>query len=192
MEINILPVPVFFPLIVGFVLLFLPNTIKSVSRALTLIISVLTFVLGIQIFAQGEAEYTWSILQIGEVQLDLLLSVTPLGGFILMFAMGFGLLITLYSLKSVGPSAKRVNEYYGAVLITMRLSRNTAFQSLIVSADILGDRYCFTVSSDSNRGQKLQFRSDEKFCHDRGIRRRFLAGRFYGMGTFRDICDLGY
>jgi len=122
LEINILCMPIFLPLIVGFVLLFLPNKIKSVSRALALIISVITFVLGIQIFAQGQAEYTWSILQIGEVKLDLLdllLSVTPLGGFILMFAMGFGLLITLYSLKSVGPSAKRVNEYFGAVLITI-------------------------------------------------------------------------
>jgi formate hydrogenlyase subunit 3/multisubunit Na+/H+ antiporter MnhD subunit len=35
-----------------------------------------------------------------------------------MFAMGFGLLITLYSLKSMA-GAKRANEYYGAILLTI-------------------------------------------------------------------------
>jgi len=33
--------------------------------------------------------------------------------------MGFGLLITLYSLRSVSQNAKRVNEYYGAILLTI-------------------------------------------------------------------------
>ena len=118
MEINILTVPVFLPLIVGFVLLFLPNRMKFLSKAATLIISVITFALAVRIFRLGPAEYAWPILQIGELNLELLLSTTPLGTFILMFAMGFGLLITLYSLKSMA-GAKRLNEYYGAILITI-------------------------------------------------------------------------
>jgi formate hydrogenlyase subunit 3/multisubunit Na+/H+ antiporter MnhD subunit len=109
---NILCIPVFF-------LLFLPNKLKSTSRALTLIISGLTFILGIRIFTGGESVYTWPILELENINLDLLLITTPLGKFVLLFAMGFGLLITLYSLKSVGPNAKRVNEYYGAILLTI-------------------------------------------------------------------------
>jgi formate hydrogenlyase subunit 3/multisubunit Na+/H+ antiporter MnhD subunit len=119
LEINILPIPVFLPLIAGFVLLFLPNKFKSVSRALTFVISVITFILGIMIFAGGESAYSWLILALDSVSLELLLKVTPLGKFVLLFAMGFGLLITLYSLKSVGSGVKRVNEYYGAILLTI-------------------------------------------------------------------------
>ena len=118
---KILLIPVFLPLIAGFVLLFLPNKIKSLSKALTLIISGFLFALAIQIFTLGQLDYTWSILQIGNLKLDLLLSAKPLGAFILMFAMGFGLLITLYSLKSrvTSHEQRATNIYYGAVLLTM-------------------------------------------------------------------------
>jgi len=119
LEMNILCIPIFLPLVVGFVLLFLPNKFKSVSRALTFIISAVTFVLSIRIFTGGESSFAWPILQLGNVNLELLLSTTPLGNFVLLFAMGFGLLITLYSLKSVGSGVKRVNEYYGAILLTI-------------------------------------------------------------------------
>ena len=122
-EMNILSISVFLPLIVGFLMLFLPNNIKSVSRALTFIISAVTFALGIKIFTGGESDYILPILQLGEslggLDLELILKVKPLGAFILMFAMGFGLLITLYSLKSVGANIKRINEYYGAILLTI-------------------------------------------------------------------------
>ena len=114
---------VFVPLATGFVLLFLPNKIKSVSRVLTLIISIVTFVLAVWVFILGCSWDTWSVLQIEieNLNLELLLSVTPLGAFILMFAMGFGLLITLYSLKSQATSyePRATNIYYGAVLLTI-------------------------------------------------------------------------
>jgi formate hydrogenlyase subunit 3/multisubunit Na+/H+ antiporter MnhD subunit len=119
LEVNILCIAVFLPLIVGFVLLFLPNKIKSVSRALTLIISVITFILGIKIFTGGASEYTWSILQLEGVSLELLLSVTPLGKFVLLFAMGFGLLITIYSLRNTQYAIRNTNIYYGAILLTI-------------------------------------------------------------------------
>ena len=115
---SILLIPIFLPLIAGFVLLFLPSKIRSLSKALTLIISGLTFALAIRIFTLGQSNYAWSVLETGGLKLDLLLSAKPLGAFILMFAMGFGLLITLYSLKSMA-GAKRVNEYYGAILLTI-------------------------------------------------------------------------
>ena len=118
---NILPISVFLPLIAGFVLLFLPNRMRPLSRALTLIISVVTFILAVRIFTVGQSDYAWSVLQIGNLKLDLLLSVKPLGAFILMFACGFGLLITLYSLKSRAASheSRGTNIYYGAILLTI-------------------------------------------------------------------------
>jgi len=109
---------VFLPLIAGFVLLFLPNRIKHLSAALTLIISVVTFALAIRIFAAGRSDYSWSVFQINELKLDLLLTAKPLGAFILLFAAGFGVLITLYSLKSMA-GAKRLNEYYGSILLAI-------------------------------------------------------------------------
>jgi len=108
---------VFLPLAVGFVLLFLPDRIKLLSKALTLIISLFAFVLAIRIFSLGQLDYSFSVLQINNVKLDLLLSSGPLGAFILMFAMGFGLLITLYSLKT--HAIKNTNIYYGSILLTI-------------------------------------------------------------------------
>jgi len=118
---NILPVLVFLPLAVGFVMLFLPNRIKGFSRALALIISAIAFAFAVRIFRHGGADCSWSILAIDNLKLDLLLGVNPLRRFILMFAMGFGLLITLYSLKtrSTRDESQATNIFYGAVLLTI-------------------------------------------------------------------------
>lgn len=115
---QVLAVLVFLPLVVGFVLLFLPDVLKSLSKFLALVVAALAFALSIYIFTLDRAVYIWRLLDIGDLSLDVLLRSTPLGAFILMFAMGFGLLITLYSLKSMA-GAKHQNEYYGAVLITI-------------------------------------------------------------------------
>jgi formate hydrogenlyase subunit 3/multisubunit Na+/H+ antiporter MnhD subunit len=115
---DILLIPVLWPLIAGFVLLFVPNRIKFLPKAITLFLSAIAFVAAIRIFAVGRLEFAWSVLQIENLKLDLLLSAKPLGAFILVFAMGFGLLITLYSLKSM-TSTKHLNEYYGAILLTI-------------------------------------------------------------------------
>jgi formate hydrogenlyase subunit 3/multisubunit Na+/H+ antiporter MnhD subunit len=140
LETNILCIPVFLPLIVGFILLFLPNKLRFLSQALTLIISVIAFALSIRIFNIGQTAYNLPILQLGDqfgdLKLTLMLNAQPLGAFILIFAMGFGLLISLYSIRSVGVGAsglitdlstkdknaatiRRVNEYYGAILLTI-------------------------------------------------------------------------
>jgi formate hydrogenlyase subunit 3/multisubunit Na+/H+ antiporter MnhD subunit len=114
---KILPILVFLPLVTGFALLFLPNKLRHLSKALTLIISVIALFLAVRIFRSDQLAYSWSLMQIGNVKLDLLLSSQPLGAFILMFAMGFGLLITLYSLKT--HAINNTNIYYGSILITI-------------------------------------------------------------------------
>ncbi|MCK4751881.1 MAG: NADH dehydrogenase [Planctomycetes bacterium] len=115
---NNLLISIFLPLIAGFILLFVPNRARAFCKAVTLIISVVAFVLAINIFKAGDAAHGWPVLQIDGFSLDLLLKVTPLGSFILMFAMGFGVLITIYSLKSTA-QVKRAGEFYGAILLTL-------------------------------------------------------------------------
>ena len=121
METSILCIPVFLPLIVGFVLMFLPNKHSSLFRALTLIISIIVFVIAISIFTSGGSDTTWPVLQLHGLELILMLSVTNLGKFMLLFAMGFGVLITLYSLKSRSAEDEKRNAgiYYGATLLAI-------------------------------------------------------------------------
>lgn len=115
---RILLYPVFLPLAAGFVLLFLPRGARPLFKLVTVVVSLVAFGLAVQIFRLEQAAYDWPILALGEFQLDLLLTATPLGSFILMFAMGFGVLITLYSLSSRAPVA-RANEYYGSLLLAV-------------------------------------------------------------------------
>jgi len=115
---RILLYPVFLPLAVGFALLFLPRRGKPLFKLVTTAVSIAAFVLSIRIFQLEKSTYNWPILTLGEFRLDLLLTTTPLGSFILMFAMGFGVLITLYSLKSRAEVA-RANEYYGSILLAV-------------------------------------------------------------------------
>ena len=120
-EISILNVPVFLPLIIGFIILLLPNKFSSLFRGLTLIISIAVFILGIMIFQSGGPDVSWTILQVGKFELVLMLTATLLGKFMLLFATGFGLLITLYSLKSrtTADERRNANIYYGAILLAI-------------------------------------------------------------------------
>lgn len=121
METSILCIPVFLPLIIGFILMFMPNRLSSLFRALTLIISIIAFVIAVSIFISGGFDTTWPVLQLEGLELVLMLSVTKLGAFMLLFAMGFGLLITLYSFKSRSADDEKRNSniYYGATLLAI-------------------------------------------------------------------------
>jgi formate hydrogenlyase subunit 3/multisubunit Na+/H+ antiporter MnhD subunit len=109
---------VFVPLAVGFVLLFLPNKLKAVFQKLTLVIAALTFVLSIWIFAGRPEDFSLRVFQIGDFRLEMLLTATALGSFMLLFAAGFGLLIAIYSLKAVGDTGSS-NLYFGSLLMTI-------------------------------------------------------------------------
>lgn len=115
---SILLVPVFLPLAAGFVFLFLPNKTRELIKVLALIILAFVFAISIRIFNLGGLNYSRPLFRIGSASLELLLIARPLGAFILMFAAGFGLLIALYSLKSAA-KIKSLNEYYGAILLTV-------------------------------------------------------------------------
>jgi formate hydrogenlyase subunit 3/multisubunit Na+/H+ antiporter MnhD subunit len=115
---RILLYPVFLPLAVGFLLLFLPRWTRPLCKLAALVVSVIAFVISLKVFGGGEAAYNWPVLIIGEFRLDLLLASGSLGSFILIFAMGFGILITLYSLGSRF-RIERAGEYYGSILLAI-------------------------------------------------------------------------
>ena len=107
MEITLLmPILIFVPLAVGFVLLFTPAKWKLLHKGCGLLFSALAFLLAIKIYTVGEIVFDRSILDLGQVKLNLLLGTNDLNTFILLFAMGFGLLISIYSLKDT--SAKGI------------------------------------------------------------------------------------
>ena len=115
---NRLCIAVFLPLAVGFVMLFLPGRWRLLSQLLAIVVCGLAFVLSILIFKFGPAAYEGYAFKIAGIDLSLSFAAEPLNKFILVFAMGFGVLITLYSLKAMA-QARRFTEYYGAILLTI-------------------------------------------------------------------------
>jgi formate hydrogenlyase subunit 3/multisubunit Na+/H+ antiporter MnhD subunit len=110
---------VFLPLAVGFVMLFLPGKWRLLPQFMAIAICGLAFVLSVLIFRVGPAAYEGFAFKPAGIDLTLAFTVEPLNKFILMFAMGFGVLITLYSLKAMTAAATRFTEYYGAILLTI-------------------------------------------------------------------------
>lgn len=116
---NRLFVTVFLPLAVGFVMLFLPSRWRLLSQFIAMVVCCLAFVLSILIFRVGPVGYEGYTFNLDGIDLTLTFAAEPLNKFILLFAMGFGVLITLYSLKAFAPAATRFTEYYGAILLTI-------------------------------------------------------------------------
>ncbi|MBN2019176.1 MAG: hypothetical protein JW749_03005 [Sedimentisphaerales bacterium] len=116
---NRLFITVFLPLAVGFVMLFLPGRWRVLSQLLAIVVCGLSFVLSILIFRVGPAGYELYAFKLTGVDLTLSFAAEPLNKFILVFAMGFGVLITLYSLKAMAAAKTRFTEYYGAILLTI-------------------------------------------------------------------------
>jgi formate hydrogenlyase subunit 3/multisubunit Na+/H+ antiporter MnhD subunit len=110
---------VFLPLAVGFVMLFLPGRWRLLSQFMAIVLCGLAFVLSILIFRIGPSGYEGFAFNIAGIDVALSFVAGPLNKFILLFAMGFGVLITLYSLKSMATAATRFTEYYGAILLTI-------------------------------------------------------------------------
>jgi formate hydrogenlyase subunit 3/multisubunit Na+/H+ antiporter MnhD subunit len=116
---NRLFITVFLPLAIGFVMLFLPGRWRLVSQLLAIAVSFVAFVMSIMIFRVGPSGYEGFAFKIAGIDVTLSFVAGPLNKFILVFATGFAVLITIYSLKSMASAATRFTEYYGAILLTI-------------------------------------------------------------------------
>lgn len=115
---SILLIPVFVPLIVGFGLLFMPGRWRVLSGVAVLLVSVLSLAVAVGIWRSGPRTYAMPLLQIDRLDLSLLLATTPLSALILVFAAGFGVLVTVYSFAPM-TGVLRINEYYGSILLAL-------------------------------------------------------------------------
>ena len=115
---KMLLMPIFVPLAVGFVLLFTPAKWKLLHKGCGLLFSVFAFLLAVKIYRAGEIALDLPILDLWQVKLNMLLATTHLNTFILLFAMGFGLLISIYAMKNT-PAPKQSNLFYGALLLAI-------------------------------------------------------------------------
>jgi formate hydrogenlyase subunit 3/multisubunit Na+/H+ antiporter MnhD subunit len=118
MNLSILLIPLLLPLAVGIVILFIPKVLKWVRETLTFITMVITFAAVIKIFLMKEASFRFSIVEIGKFNLSLDLLASPLASFILLFATGFGLLVSLYSFRYMEGKG-RLREYYSFLLFAV-------------------------------------------------------------------------
>ena len=116
MEINMLLIPIFVPLAVGFVLLFTPRKWTIVHKACGLFVSGLALFAAVKLYIGEKILYDRPLLDLWGMKLNFLLMTNHLNTFILLFAMGFGLLIALYSLKNT-PAPIQSNFFYGALLL---------------------------------------------------------------------------
>ena len=191
---------VFLPLIIGFILLFLPSRMKGFFKGVTLVVSIIALILAVMIFAGDPVDYEWSVLKIGDIKLDILLTAKPLGQFILLFAMGFGVLITLYSLKSAA-AIKQANIYYGSILLTIGgtagilLSNHLLF--LLIFWEVVTVSLYLLISTG---GQNSNFAATKSFAMIGASDAAFLlgimmvwvlAGRSFVMSSIGGIPTVG-
>jgi formate hydrogenlyase subunit 3/multisubunit Na+/H+ antiporter MnhD subunit len=118
MSFNILLVPILLPLAAGVLILFIPKILKWVREILTFLAMVVIFAVAIKIFLLKDVAYSFSILEMGKFNLSLDLVTSPLSSFILIFITGFGLLVSLYSLRYM-ESKPRLREYYAFLLFAV-------------------------------------------------------------------------
>ncbi len=115
-------IPVFVPLVAGFVLLFIPTRIlmaRLLGSVCCMAIAMFTVLAAFSILLKGQGQFAWTILDMEGIDLRLLLRVNALRAFILMFATVFGLLIALYSFSAAQLGIRRVGEYYGSILLAI-------------------------------------------------------------------------
>jgi formate hydrogenlyase subunit 3/multisubunit Na+/H+ antiporter MnhD subunit len=115
-------IPVFVPLVVGFVLLFIPTRIliaRQLGSVCCMAIAMFTVLVAFSLLLKGSGQFAWTLLDREGIDLCLLLRVDALRAFILMFATVFGLLIALYSFSAALLGIQRVGEYYGSILLAI-------------------------------------------------------------------------
>jgi len=115
---DLLVISVAVPLLAGFLMLFVPDKLGFVHKTVTLLVSGGVFALAVMIFLGGRGEeFLYPVLNLGQANLDLVLTATSMGSFFFMFASLFGLLVTVYSISCGGP--EKANLFYGSISLVI-------------------------------------------------------------------------
>lgn len=117
MNSNILLYPVFLPIVVGVICLLISK--KGIKEALSVGISLVTFVLSLGIFLRGDLAFSRPWLP--TLGINFSLRSYHFSSFILLFITLFGVLISLYSIRFMA-GKPRLKEYYAYLLWTIGAS----------------------------------------------------------------------
>ena len=108
---ELLALPVLLPLAAAILIFILPRRLPWVREALTLLAASAAFLAAWRIFRVSPEPLRMPLLSLAGFSLALELAATPLASFILLFATGYGVLLSLYSFSYFG-ARPRGKEYY--------------------------------------------------------------------------------
>jgi len=113
--------PVFVPIIIGLIILFLPQRLRPLHGALALLVTIFTFVISVRIFLLPKLTYQLFTWKVGGANLSFELLSYHFGACMALFVSLFGLLLTLYSLGYIR-GKEYPNRYFSYLLITVGAS----------------------------------------------------------------------
>jgi formate hydrogenlyase subunit 3/multisubunit Na+/H+ antiporter MnhD subunit len=163
MSVNLLLIPVVLPLAVGLFNFILPKKDRWFRGILSLTTAAVTFASAVWIFVEKDLVFRYSLFAVGNFSLSFDLAPTPLSSFILIFATGFGLLISLYSLGYLS-GKNRPREYYSFFLFALGGSSGVLladhFLILLIFWEIVSASLYFLITiggSESKAGASKTF-----------------------------------
>ena len=124
------------PLVVGFIMLFIPGKLKILHKLIAFLISLGAFGLSVLIFFRDQPlSYSLPLFSQDTLNLTFLLQTTVLNKFLLFFAMGFGFLICLYTLQNP-PSDTNASFFSVDKLLTVQpFSATTVLRMMKTAAE---------------------------------------------------------
>ena len=115
---ELLAMPLLLPLAAAILIFILPRRVPWVREVLTLLAAAVAFAAALRIFLIRPEPLRMPLIDLAGFSLSLELVATPLASFILLFAMGYGVLLSLYSFSyfRAKPQGK---EYYAFFSIAL-------------------------------------------------------------------------
>jgi len=113
--------PVFVPIIIGLIVLLLPQRLRPLHGMLALLATLFAFIGSLKIFLSPQLSYQLFTLRLGGIKLPFELISHHFGAFMALFVGLFGLLLALYSLGYMKGKGYH-NRYYSYLLITVGAS----------------------------------------------------------------------
>ena len=118
MSFSLLLVPLCLPAAAGVVALLIPRRVPWVREILSTLATAVSFAAAIAIFILRPPDLRFPLIAMGSFSLDFDLTATDLSRFMLLFATGFGLLVSVFSLTFMSGRG-RLREYYAFLLFSI-------------------------------------------------------------------------